>query len=106
MVDWRAKRRAIGPVAIVILTVLIPACKGPGLGAPAPSIRSADSDSSSVRMRPIFDGEERRKFLVGGYAGANYAPELFGRRPYVSAPGTAAPAQPIVTVEPGSLEPE
>jgi hypothetical protein len=57
-------------------------------------------------MRPIFDPERRRTFFIGGYAGANYAPELFGRRASVVPPGSATSGPPIVTVEPGALEPD
>ena len=105
MVDRRAKWCPVGTVAIVALSVLVPACKSPG-GPPAPWVRSPDSDSTNVTMRPAFDGERRRTFYISGYAGANYAPELFGRRAIVGAPGSAAPSQPIVTVEPGTLEPD
>jgi hypothetical protein len=59
-----------------------------------------------VTMRPAFNGERRRTFFVGGYAGANYAPELFGRRASVVPPGSATSGPPIVTVEPGALEPD
>jgi hypothetical protein len=107
MVDRRVKRGPVGALAIGALSLLVSACRSPG-GAPppAPWVRRADSDSTNVTMRPIFDPERRRTFFIGGYAGANYAPELFGRRASVVPPGSATSGPPIVTVEPGALEPD
>lgn len=104
MADWRVKRSPVGALAIVVLSLLLPACRAPG-GPPPPWVRSPDTDSTNVTLRPIFDGERRRTFFISGYAGANYAPELFGRRAYVGTPGAAAQGQPVVTVEPGTLDP-
>jgi hypothetical protein len=104
MADWRVKRSPVGALAIGALTLLVPACRAPG-GPPTPWVRSPDTDSTNVTLRPIFDGERRRTFYISGYAGANYAPELFGRRALIGTPVSSAPAQPVVTVEPGTLEP-
>lgn len=103
--DRRAKRRPVGVLAIGALSLLVPACKSPG-GPPAPWVRSPDTDSTNVTMRPAFDGERRRTFYIGGYAGANYAPELFGRRALVVTPGSPPPVPPTVTIEQGTLEPD
>jgi hypothetical protein len=105
MVDRRIKRCPVGALAIGALVLSVPACKSPG-GPPAPWVRSPDADSTNVTLRPIFDPERRRTFFISGYAGANYAPELFGRRALVRTPGAPAPGQPIVTVEPGTIEPD
>jgi hypothetical protein len=105
MVDRRAKRCPVGALAIGALAFLVPACKSPG-EPPAPWVRSPDTDATNVTMRPAFDGERRRTFYIGGYAGANYAPELFGRRDFVGTPDSTPQGQPTVTVEPGTLEPD
>ncbi len=73
MVDWRVKRSPVGALAIVVLSLLLPACRAPG-GPPPPWVRSPDTDSTNVTLRPILDGERRRTFFIGGYAGANYGP--------------------------------
>jgi hypothetical protein len=100
----RLKRTPVGALTIGVLSFLVPACKTPG-GPPPPWVRSPDTGSTNVTMRPIFDGQRRRPFYISGYAGANYAPELFGRRGLIGTPVSSAPAQPVVTVEPGTLEP-
>ena len=51
MDDRRAKRCPVGALAIGALTLLVPACKSPG-GPPAPWVRSPDTDSTNVTMRP------------------------------------------------------
>jgi hypothetical protein len=103
--DRRAKRCPVGALAIGALTLLVPACKSPG-GPPAPWVRSPDTDSTNVTMRPAFEGEGRRPFYIGGYAGASYAPGIVRRRAFVGTPGSPPPGQPTVTVEQGTLEPE
>jgi hypothetical protein len=105
MVDRRVKRCPVGALAIGALTFLVPACRSPGVPS-APLVRSPDTDATNVTMRPAFDGERRRTFYIGGYAGANYAPELFGRRDFVGTPDSTPPGQPTVTVEPGTSEPD
>ena len=104
MADRRLKGSQVRAFAIGVLSFVVPACRTPG-GPPPPWVRSPDTDSTRVALRPLFDPERRRTFYISGYAGANYAPELFGRRAFVGIPSSPAQGQPVVTVEPGSLEP-
>ena len=62
MADRRVRRIPLGALTIGVLAFLLPACKTPG-GPPPPWVRSPDTGSTNVTMRPAFDGERRRHLL-------------------------------------------
>jgi hypothetical protein len=103
MVETRGKRHRVGLIGIIILSVALPACHSPG-EPPAPWIRQPDS--RNVAFRPAYDAAGYRPFVIGGYAGASYAPGIVGRRALIGPPASLPPGQPAVTVNQGTWEPE
>jgi hypothetical protein len=78
MAGTRAGWHPIGALAIVVLSVVLPACRSPG-GPPPPMVRNPEdgpTTSSRFALRPILDGAGYRPYYLGGYAGASYSSDV------------------------------
>jgi hypothetical protein len=101
MIHARIHWRIAGPLILVGLSMLLPACNAPG-GPPPPLVRSPEGTTSRFSLRPILDGEGYRPFYVAGYAGASYGPGLFSRRSSSGVPVVKPSGPPEVTVDQGT----
>lgn len=104
MVQTRVELRPVGLLGIIALSLLVPACSSPG-GPQYPWLRQSAPDPYVVQ-RPIFDFSREKVFFVSGYAGSDYGSDFRGRPVWPGPAGTRAAAQPQVTVDQGTWEPE